>query len=154
MLEKIKDYEIALALIMKAKETYMSRLNGVLGMCQAFILAIRENPEIMNSVSNLIIKEFGLAKLEEFKKAGAGFGTNAWIRCIISEFNFFYLCGDISFLLDHLKEQGIHKSQIEEYPEVVDGMYWWPKDDCLSRMRAFDSLIHLYRSKIDRLFGL
>lgn len=151
MLGEIKDYEIILALITKAKKVYMSRPNEVFGMCQAFILTISENQEIMNSVSNLIIKEFGLAKLEEFKETISD--TGDWIRWIIPEFNFCSLGGDIS-LFDHIKEQGFSKSQIEEYPDIVDGMYWWSKDDRKSRMNAFDSLIHLYRSKMDRLLGL
>lgn len=148
MLGEIKDYEIILALIMKAKETYMSRPNEVFGMCKAFILTIRENQGIRNSVSNLIVRKFGLAKLKEFKKAGSGFDTNAWIKCIIPEFNFISLGGDMS------KFGPYEANNIKAYPDTVDDIYWWSKDDKKSRVNAFDSLITLYRSKMDRLFGL
>lgn len=146
--EEIRKYEIALALITKAKETYMSRPNEVFGMCQAFILTIRENQGIRNSVSNLIVRKFGLAKLEEFKKAGSGFDTSAWIKCIIPEFNFISLGGDMS------KFGPSEANNIKAYPDTVDDTYWWSKDDKKSRMNAFDYLIHLYRSKMDRLLGL
>ena len=145
---EITKCEITLALIIQAKTAFITRPKEVWGMCQAFISTMQENQAIRNSVSNVIATKLGLSKLGEFKKAGAGFDTNAWIRYLIPEFNFTCLGGDMSQL------DPSEADTIMDYPETVDGIYWWPKENRQVRVEAFEYLISLYRAKISRLLDL